>query len=182
MKDFKELIENFENLKNNIDNILLNESKILALNAKALSERTIKEKGFGATYSTNPSYVDYFYGSALNNKGKDFVKKSLNSKNESDRFATWAKFRAVQGLQSNFVDLTYTGKMFAGMIPGETVLKDGVYYTYFAHNNKEGADKMNANFERYGDFIGKALLGENMENLKKIMTDNLYNEFLKYLK
>ena len=48
------------------------------------------------------------------------------------------------------------------------------------HNDNEGRKKMNWNFERYGDFIGKALKGQE-EVLEEVATENILLLLDKYL-
>ena len=58
--------------------------------------------------------------------------------------------------------------------------ENGRYFCTVGHNDNEGRKKMNRNYERYGDFIGKALKGQE-EVLEEVATENIYLLLEKFL-
>ena len=164
---------------------------ILTLSGKALAERNIKDKGFGALYSTNLYPAFFLFGKQLNARGSKFLedrgvqldgsqgeatkKKGTKRKKKGDvitkedQLTNWAEFRQAQGLQIEHVDLTYSGKMWAGMAPLEPVITGNKVIAPLGGNNKQAQDEMNYNRDRYGDFIGKALTPDNMRTLNDVV-------------
>ena len=114
------------------------------------------------------------YEKALNARGKSYL-------DELDGEGTnWGEFRQAQGLQNKHVDLSYSTRMWKGMRPDEVQEENGRYFCLMGHNDNEGRKKMNWNFERYGDFIGKALKGQE-EVLEEVATENILLLLEKFL-
>ena len=63
--------------------------------------------------------------------------------------------------------------MWASMFPQDVEIVGMVYTAPLGSNNKEGQSKMNWNFDRYGDFVGRALSGDNLELLYGVALDEL---------
>ena len=83
-------------------------------------------------------------------------------------------YRASLGHQTEFVDLTLSAKMWNGMQPSEVVNEGWKYFCTVSNNTTEGVNKMNYNYERYGDFIGKALKDE-VDTLREIAVETIFN-------
>lgn len=176
MPTFEELIEIMKAVRNALPETLKEAATSVSMSAKAIAERQIKEAGFGAMYSSNEYPVWFLKGKELNNRGTAFI---YSVEEEADKLdinaeANWAQFRGAQGLQTGHVDLTYSGKMWSGMFPQEVQIDGFRYIAPLGHNNKEGQASMNYNYERYGDFIGSQLTGDNLELLYEIATDEIY--------
>lgn len=191
-KDLQELINALKDVRDALPEALASTATSMSLTAKALAERTIKDKGFGEKYST-ASMPAYFYkgftgknGTTylpqyLNKRGLAYIEKiekqqaQENKKNKTSYRAkiSWAEFRKAQGLQTGHVDLTYSGKMWAGMFPQDVVVEGFKYIAPLGNNTKEGQDKMNWNFEQYGDFIGATLTGDNLDLIYNVGIDEL---------
>lgn len=189
-QDLEELRKKLEAFRDNPSQDLLPLATTISITAKALANRTIVDRGIGYTYSKNPLPAFFFYGKELNQSGKSFLEKLTNkdkSKSKKKKIediteadliegsTTWGEFRAAQGLQNDHVDLTYTGKMWAGMFPQEAFEEGAKYIAPLGHNNREGQNEMNWNKARYGDFIGKALTGDNLAALGKMAQEELIN-------
>ena len=166
-RNIDELIRNLQKLEDGIHGVLLKTASVMAHDGKSLAERTIKDRGFGAKYSNNPIPAFYMYGKELNKSGRNYL-------DNSDEPVNWKGFRQSQGLQTNHVDLAYSTRMWKGMRPDDPINEGSFYFCYLGHNDQEGRNKMNWNFERYGDFIGKALEGQE-ELLKDVAIENLGN-------
>lgn len=190
-KDLQELINALKAVRDELPQALASTATSMSLAAKALAERTIKDKGFGEVYSAAqmPSY--FFKGFTSN--GKIYPPKYLNKRglayiesvekqqakenrqNKTDFRArlSWAELRKAQGLQTGHVDLTYSGKMWAGMFPQDVIVEGYKYIAPLGGNNKEAQDEMTYNFERYGDFIGATLTGDNLDMLYNVGIEEL---------
>lgn len=150
----------------------------VVITAKALAERAIREKGFGYKYSENRIPAWFLHDKELNAAGKTYLqkhgvqddgsqgkaKKKRRKKGETadpgsyEATVTWGEFREAQGLQSMFVDLGYSNKMWADMSPvGIQQDSTGIVRANLGARTKENQQKMNYNRERYGNFIEKAL-------------------------
>ena len=170
MSDLKELIVKFKALRDALPEVMPAVATSVSLSAKAIAERTIKDKGFGELYSAVDVPAWFLEGKQLNNSGKNF----LDNINESDYpFTNWGELRKAQGLQNSHVDLTYSGKMWAGMFPQDVEVTGVRYIAPLGNNNKEGQNKMNWNFDRYGDFVGRTLTGDNLDLLYNVAFDEL---------
>ena len=167
MASLRDLIENLKGIEEALPEVLKQSATVMAHDGKALAERIIKDKGFGEVYSSNEIPSIWFYDKTLNASGKSYLD------NLDGEGANWGEFRKAQGLQNKHVDLAYTTRMWKGMRPDEVVEKDGKYLCWMGHNDNEGRNKMNWNFERYGDFIGKALVGQE-DVLHDIAVENLF--------
>lgn len=190
MASIEDLKAKLHQIRDQLPSYLLEAATSVSLTGKALAERTIKDKGFGATYSLQEVPVWFFSGKELNASGKAYIetkqgkgkkkKKKLENITEADLYdgmGTWKEFREAQGLQTGHVDLTFSGKMWAGMFPREAYQNGNLFIAPLGHNNKEGQNEMNWNRDRYGDFVGKALTGDNY----KIMADIGVQELMRLI-
>ena len=177
-EDISVLIKKLEDFRDTLPAVLPDVAVSVSMAGKALAERVIKEKGFGETYSTAKVPAWFMEGKQLNGKGLTYL-TGLKSKATEDEPAetTWGEFRAAQGLQSGYVDLSYSNKMWAGMFPQEVQISLFDYIAPLGNNTTEGQNKMNWNYERFGDYIGKVLTGDNMD----ILFDVAYEELIRLM-
>lgn len=124
-----------------------------AHSAKVISERNIIEKGFGETYSSTEVPAFYFYGKEINQKGKSEREKRSKKKETM----SWAQFRSAQGLPDDHVTLSYSNEMWRGtnVVGAEKI--GNVYYSILGSTTESGRNKLQWNFERYGNFMLKGL-------------------------
>jgi len=169
MEDINALVNKLKGFRDKLPEVLPTLATTVSLTGKALAERVIKDQGFGKTYSENKLPINYFWGKFLNNRGLAY----LQSNKVAQDGTTWGDFRKAQGLQDRYVDLTYSGKMWAGMFPQEVEINLFSYVAPLGNNTIEGQKKMNWNRERYGDFIGAVLVGDNLEIMKRTAYDEL---------
>lgn len=174
MSDLADLIKQLKAFRDAIPEVMPQVATSVSMSAKALAERTIKDKGFGFMYSQVDVPAWFFKGKELNKRGLAYIESlEKNADDENPALTNWGEFRSSQGLQSKFVDLTYSGKMFASMYPQDVQIDLFKYVAPLGSTNKEGRDKMNYNYERYGDFIGEALKGDNEDILYNVAYDEL---------
>ena len=118
MSDLAELIKRLKAFRDAIPEVMPQVATSVSMSAKALAERTIKDKGFGKTYSTTKVPAFFMYGKELNKKGKTYIEQlEKKADEENPALLNWGEFRGAQGLQNKYVDLTYSGKMWSSMFP-----------------------------------------------------------------
>lgn len=169
MKNLNTLRDELRLIENKVREILPDVAILLTLSAKAIAERNIKEKGFGFAYSTNTVPAWFLEGKEWNGAGEAFIKKKIDADEETN----WQELRAAQGMQTAFVDLTFSGTMWANMAPAPVENNGNIYSAPLAATNVEVQNKMNWNRDRYGDFIGKALTEENYKLLFQIVISEI---------
>lgn len=169
-----DLIKELEAFEEALPRALPDIATSVSMTGKAVAERTIKERGFGEDYSTHEVPTFFMHGRELNGKGLTYLNGlEKQAKGKSRPTTTWGKFRQAQGLQDGHVDLTYSGKMWAGMMPQAVQINLFEYVAPLGNNSTEGQKKMDWNFERYGDFIGKTLTGDNYTLLQSVAYDEV---------
>lgn len=145
--------------------------------AKALIERAIREKGFGAMYSNNKLPTWFFDGKEKSNAGKSFIaaqkKKDATADEGEEVGMTWEDLRRAEGLQTDHVDLGFTNKMWAGMGPQQPFYNGKTIVVPLGGNTREVVDKMNWNRDRYGDYLGKMLGAKEIEILSGVALDEI---------
>jgi hypothetical protein len=201
MPDLNDFRKRLQLIKETVTAELPRIAETVALSAKAMAERNIKDKGFAEVYSQVQVPAWFFHGKELNQRGTKFLedhgvnphtgeagegkKKRRKKKGDPDpgtfdRTTNWGEFRGAQGLQNAFVDLSYSNKMWANMGVVSVEQKEGIVRALLGATNREAQDKMNWNFERYEDFIRRGLTDENGKVLGEIVVTEL-TETLKRL-
>jgi hypothetical protein len=195
MADLNEFKAKLKQMEEAIKARLPEVAEVLAISAKGMAERNIKEKGFGKVYSAVKYPAWFLHGKELNQKGTKFLadrgvtgpgqqgeaKKPRRKKGETgdpapfDKRTNWGEFRAAQGLQNSFVDLSYSNKMWANMQPVTVDMQGLVVRAFLGATNREAQEKMNYNRERYGDFIRNGLTEENGRVLIEVVQNELFN-------
>lgn len=171
MADIKDLRARLKAIGDAVKNGLPDVATTLTISAKALAERRIKDKGFGAAYSDEKLPAFFFYDDELNGAGKAFIAKN----EEQGEFMNWKDLRNAQGLQTGHVDLSYSNKMWANMQPGPVEYNGEVVTAPLAASNTEAQKKMNYNRDRYGDFIGKAITKDDRNALGAVVMEGIKN-------
>lgn len=153
MASLEDLKKKLIDIRNDLPNIMLEAATSMSLTGKALAEREIKDQGFGEMYSNTKVPAWFMTGKELNAGGRTFIERKKAEKEPTN----WKEFREAQGLQSGYVDLSYSNEMWSGMFPQKPYQAGTLFIAPLGHNNRAGQDKMNWNRDRYGDFMGKAL-------------------------
>lgn len=126
----------------------------LALTVLEIQNNGIPSK---ARYSTKLVPTWYFKYKALNAAGREYVKKN--------KLGTWGGFRAAQGLPSNVVNLTYSGRMLRSLQPLLVSSAGGVSKAKVVASTREDAKKLEYNEERYPGFLEPSLRTKGEINL-----------------
>jgi hypothetical protein len=160
-RTLSDLRAKFRLLAKNLSTSLQDISRSAASDTKAILVHNVQQQGFGEMYSDDfvPSY--FLIGKQLNAKGKKYIDKKKGGKN-------WKGLREAQGLQTRFVDLTYSGFMFKELGVVKTELKGQyTYYSYIGGLTKDAQQKLNWNYERYGNFAQKAIKKRDVSFIAK---------------
>lgn len=173
MANLKDFSEDMQKLAKALETRLPEVATGLSLTAKALSERTIREKGMGETYSTNEVPAFFFEGKALNAAGEAFIDSKVKAEKKEDRYTNWGELRQAQGLQVAHVDLGYSNKMWAGMTPLEVVRSGFIFRAPLGGNNTEVQNKMDWNRDRYGNFVERVLTPSDYELMQEYVTTEI---------
>lgn len=124
-----------------------------AQTALALVTLRVQNDGLGAYhYSPSPVPVFFFADRALNAAGRAYIQRKEKLKGAA-RLGTWGEFRGAQGLPSDRVTLTYTGRMFRSLTTLYVGSTGTVYSARVVSADQEAADKVRWNMARYGDFL-----------------------------
>lgn len=186
-KDIQQLINELKDVRDALPEALKNVATSMSLTGKAMAERSIKDKGFGQVYSA-AEIPAYFFKGFTSKKGKTYLPKYINNRglkaiedvekeqakenrqNDTNFRArmSFKELRKAQGLPIDHVDLTYSGKMWAGMGPLPVEVNGYEYVAPLGGFNNEAQDKMNWNYQRYGDFMAEALTGDYLEKIYEI--------------
>lgn len=149
-----------------------------AVSAKAIVTRRIQNKGLNKQYSRNPLPIFFFNGRALNAGGRALLQK----KKKLGEGISYEEWRKAQGLPTNGVRLTYSGKMFQGWNVPSAERKGLVVRGLVGGINKEVRDKLKWNKSRFPDFdkpepSEKQLIKEQLvaPRLKELLQKNLFN-------
>lgn len=177
MKTFKDLRNSLRLARTEIEQKMPIIVKDFAASAKALSERRIRSEGFGFDYSTKEAPAYFFLDNVLNQAGENEVRKRSKKKEG----LTWGALRQVQGLNSAFVDLSYSNEMWRGMVVIKNEQTGTIFYALLGHTNTAGQEKMNWNYERFGNFILKGLNESDKKFLASISVDYMMEIVKKYI-
>lgn len=184
-KDFSLLIKAFEEARDALDAVLPDVATSVSLAAKAYSQITITERGFGETYSSSEIPIYFLTGFTGKNgityppktKSKRGDKFLEGKKKQGENTVSYSELRQAEGLQINFVDLTFSEEMWRNMFPREVIVEGNYYIAPLGCNTKDGQNKLNWNYERYGNFFAKVLTGDNL----KLMYDVANAELERFL-
>lgn len=147
----------------------------MAITGKSLVQERIQREGFGEKYSTNDIPAFYLRGKERNAAGRRY----LEDNNLDDDLVTWGAFRKAQGLQTEFVDLTYSGRMFAGLVVIEKFTDGTRFVARLGGSDQEVDKKLDWNSQRYGDFLQpNAFEAAEIDEIVQDEFESLLNKFL----
>jgi hypothetical protein len=185
MPDISELQRQIREARQAVLNALPEIATENAINAKALAERKIRQVGFGAKYSGNRVPAFYFIGEELNAQGRKYLEDKIKKDEKEthvqdgvkfyseDNGLTWGEFRKAQGLQADHVDLGYTNKMWAGLVPEAPFYQEGKIICRLAGNSVEVINKLSWNYKHYGDFFAKVFGPPELQALTAATVDRI---------
>ncbi len=174
MPDINDLKKKFQEVREAIYKELPDVVLLLTVTAKSIAEKKLRQQGMGAKYSETTYPAFFLEGKEKSGAGKKYIEKAI----EDDVEVNWKGLRQAEGLPTDFVNLSFTNKMWAGMGPQTPYWKDGVVYSPLGGNTIEVVNKMNWNYDRYGDFLGKQLGKDEIAVLQVVAK----NKVIKILK
>lgn len=126
----------------------------------------------GKSYSTQRLPGWYFSDKELNAGGRAYLSQKDGEKDKSKQGVTWGEFRAAQGLQNKYVDLTYSGRMLGGIIIVAQTSTGSTFTASTGGSDSEVDAKLGWNAERYGNAVFQPTAAENQE-LDQVVLDIL---------
>ena len=170
MADIDVLRQRLKNIRQQMETALPDIAVILTMSAKALAEKTIRDEGFGAQYSTKHVPAFFLLGKEKSNAGRNFIENKIKQDEKNthvqdgvkyypaDDGLNWKELREAEGLPTDHVNLSFTNKMWAGIGPQDVQVRGGVYVCPLGGSTAEVVDKLKWQFSRYGDFFSKVLV------------------------
>ena len=134
-----------EDLKANAPDIV----EEMAIAGKSLVQERIQREGFGKKYSEKYVPAFFLYGKAINAKGRAF----LEEQDDKNDLTNHKELRAAQGLQTAFVDLTYTGRMWNSLTVVRNEQAQASFAAFVGSSDAEGEKKLLYNANYFGDFL-----------------------------
>ncbi|MGI4735035.1 MAG: hypothetical protein ACRYG7_07645 [Janthinobacterium lividum] len=120
----------------------------------ALATLRVQNDGLsGRHYSSNPVPVFFFTNKALNAGGRDYIKQQQKVKGKQKGLGTWAGLRAAEGLPTDNVNLTHSGRMFRSLATIYSGFSGNIYTASIVSSDRESAKVVQYNIERYGNFL-----------------------------
>lgn len=147
-----------------------------------IQERGLDDQDNPLKYGSGTPYSEkdvpaFFYDTkdALNAGGVGLIEESL----ENGDGISYADWREANGLQTDHVDLTFTGRMWQNI--GIRNLKTGqnIAIVQIGGKNDESQNKLNWNSQRYGDLM--KLSTDDRQNVNIIIDARIQNLANKYL-
>lgn len=160
-----DLIAKFDNLPAKMDEFIFAELETTAQDFIALQVTKIRREGIGQ-YSTKKVPAFFFYGKQINQAGVAFLRskgveqpgdqtkkraKKGTGLTKDQRLTNWGEFRHAQGLQTSFVDATYStrtlnqlgiisrqkaGSVYQVIVGGNTTYSKQIFlYLYLRYGN-----------------------------------------------
>lgn len=146
--EIEEFINNLELAIENLDTYLIQTNESAAVTARSLVVNRIQNEGVHdgmARYSTNKLNPEKLLGTEL----RAGAAAELREKGSM----SYEEWRVANGLQVDHVDLTYSGRMFQNFQVQGTNREGNSIVTVISVTQQDEIKKMEANKERYGDFL-----------------------------
>ncbi|WP_460622865.1 hypothetical protein [Hymenobacter tenuis] len=116
----------------------------MAQTGLALAVDRLQRTGLpGRRYSTNP--IPKYWLQPTNAAGRAYVKK--------EKKPTYAGIRGAQGMETGFVNLTYSGRMLRSLQPVPAGTQAFVSFARVVSSDRENARKLERNIAREGEFL-----------------------------
>jgi hypothetical protein len=166
MKTISDLIRVLNEIPAVLSEYMPTEIETAAKDFIALQVTRIRREGLvnKPTYSTKPGIPAYLlkgknatYPTALNSTGRAFIDKRIKAKpTKANRYANFINHRDMrnaQGLQTAFVDLSYSNDMLnsIGVLGKENART--FYRARLGALSTKASVKFGGNYKRYGDFF-----------------------------
>jgi hypothetical protein len=179
--DLKQAQRNINNFLNELDNNRENDTLLIAKEARALIVRRVQNTGKDyrdkqmGTYSTNP--LPLFYYDQILSKSQQLAAKKLQKIKGG---VSYKDARKIAGRRTNFVDLTFSGAMWAGTVAIIDSQTPNSVTATITGRTQETRDKLEYNSIRYGNVL--RLTDEEERQLEKARLDRINSLLGRYFK
>lgn len=175
-----EFIDKITDLGEQISSKLPDITQAAALDATATIKNRIIQNGISADgvkfkgYSEKEVPSFFFFSSSNKKLKKDEFGENILEQND---FLSYKKWREENGLQTDHVDLTFTGDMFRnlGIVKTGLTSKD-VYVVEVGGKTEDSQDKIDWNSDRYKDILR---LSKDEEKLLSKVADEEITRIIK---
>lgn len=160
--------------ENLIKKNLIDVAQVMALNFKAYADSRIKNNGIpGERYSENDLPVNWLMGSAKTEYGKQAIKKLAKERAKNGEGVDYTDLRQAENLQTEYVDLTFSGAMLRGW--GITEVKEigPRFVALLGGTNEDSKRKLAWQKSRYGNFWVRVVGDDGIKLLKQILEKEL---------
>lgn len=186
MKELGGFIEKLKTVRDDLTAEAENIATAMALNHKALIVKRIQSDGIpGESYSDNgvPAYFYAGFSSISGkNKGKTYdnsyprlnagFDRMVKSKLKKGESISWKDVRESNGLQTDHVDFTFSGRTFQNLNVVSVERSGFIARAYLGASDPEVAQRLFYGYKQYGDFLQPnddekqilALVGQEMLN------------------
>ena len=172
--DLRQAQNRINQFLNELDNTRERDTLLIAKEARALIVRRIQNTGKDynqkqlGKYSNNPLPL-FWYDDVLSSSQKKQAKKLQKQKGG----VSYKDARKIAGRRTDFVDLTFTGKMWAGTVALIESADANSVTAVIKGRNKETQDKLNYNSKRYGNVL--RLTKNEQFQIEKARLDRINN-------
>ncbi|WP_343320204.1 hypothetical protein [Sphingobacterium multivorum] len=167
MSELSDLITRLEKLIDEIPEEAENIAVAMALNHKALVVNRIQSEGIPGQSYSDRGVPAYFYAgfssTAGKNKGKTYdssyprlnagFDRMIEKKLKKGESVSWKDVREANGLQTNHVDFTFSGRTFQNLNVVSIERTGFVSKAYLGATDPEVAQRLFYGFQQYGDFL-----------------------------
>lgn len=167
MSELRDLIDKLEKLVVEIPKEAENIAIAMALNHKALVVNRIQSEGIPGEVYSDKGVPAYFYAgfssTAGKNKGKTYdssyprlnsgFDRMIEKKLKKGESVRWKDVREANGLQTNHVDFTFSGRTFQNLNVVSVDRSGFVSKAYLGASDPEVAQRLFYGFHQYGDFL-----------------------------
>lgn len=164
-RPLSELKEVLKQKENQLLKSLVDVSYIMALNFKAYADHQIKNKGIpDESYSENPLPPIWLMNNAKSKAGRDAIEKK-SKKGE----VSYKDLRQVEGLQTQYVDFTFSGETLRAWGIIETKQIGNRYISFLGGTTEASKRKLRYGKSMYGNFWFRVVGSDGQKLLKSIL-------------
>ncbi|WP_313418827.1 hypothetical protein [Sphingobacterium multivorum] len=167
MSELRDFINKLKRIRDELPSFVEDVSTSIALNHKALVVNRIQSEGIPGEVYSDKGVPAYFYAgfssTAGKNKGKTYdssyprlnsgFDRMIEKKLKKKESVSWKDVREANGLQTNHVDFTFSGRTFQNLNVVSVERSGFVSKAYLGANDPEVAQRLFYGFHQYGDFL-----------------------------
>lgn len=164
-RPLSDLKETLKQKQNELEKSLVDVSYIMALNFKAYADHLIKTKGIpGEKYSETPLPGHWLVANAKTAYGREAIAKKALKEDVS-----YKDLRTIEGLQTNFVDFTFSGETLRAWNITETKQIGQRFISFLGGTTEASKKKLRYGKSMYGNFWFKVVGSDGQQLLRNIL-------------